>query len=168
MCIRDSLTTSDEDLDLSAGTDGGSLSFLVSFGAGASTSVLNLLIHGDTTLEPDERFNLHLAPAGGQATGISSTVEVTLANDDQATGSNSVLPVYRFAKVSNGAYFFTGSEPERGQILSGFPDFRPEGVGFYAYTDSALGAPVFRFANLTNGGYFYTGSVAERLSLIHI
>ena len=154
--------SSDADLDLSAGTDGGALSFLVSFGPGASTAVLNLLIRGDTTLEPDEQFYLFLSPAGGQATGIHSAVAVTLANDDQATGSNSVLPVYRFAKISNGAYFFTGSEPERGQILAGFPDFRPEGVGFYAYSDSALGAPVFRFANLTNGGYFYTGSVAER------
>lgn len=157
------VTSSNADLELgTAGADGQAPTFAVSFGAGAASSVLNLLIKGDTTLEPDERFNLRLVANTGQSTGAIDTMAVFIANDDQASGASSLQPVYRFAKISNGAYFFTGSKPEQEQIIAGFPDFRPEGVGFYAYADRAVGAPVFRFANLNNGGYFYTGSVAER------
>lgn len=71
-----------------------------------------------------------------------------------------LAPVYRFAKISNGAYFYTGSEEEKGLILESYPDFRYEGVAFQR--DYGGGYEVFRFANLHNGGYFYTGSEAER------
>ncbi len=70
-------------------------------------------------------------------------------------------PVYRFAKISNGAYFFTGSPAEKETILVSYPDFRYEGIA-YLRTGDASGQPVYRFANLGNGGYFYTASVAER------
>jgi hypothetical protein len=79
-----------------------------------------------------------------------------------AGGGTDVAPVYRFAKVSNGAYFFTGNAAERAQILAGYPDFRAEGIAFQRYADPTAGSPVYRFANLSNGGYFYTGSAAER------
>ncbi len=74
---------------------------------------------------------------------------------------NTTADVYRFAKQSNGAYFYTGSAGERDIILASYPDFRYEGVAFQQYT-GARGTPVFRFANLANGGYFYTASVSER------
>ncbi len=70
------------------------------------------------------------------------------------------IPIYRFARISNGAYFYTGSAAEAETIKASYPDFRYEGVAFYGY--SSGGTTVFRFANLTNGGYFYTSSVAER------
>ena len=74
-------------------------------------------------------------------------------------------PVYRFAKLSNGAYFFTGDENEKNIILQSYPDFRYEGVGFYQ-SDPVAGVPVYRFANLGNGGYFYTANAAERDEVI--
>lgn len=78
-----------------------------------------------------------------------------------AAGEVALQPVYRFAKISNGAYFYTGDPGEKDIVLSHYPDFRYEGVAFQQVTSGA-GVPVFRFANLTNGGYFYTASVEER------
>jgi Repeat of unknown function (DUF5648) len=72
-----------------------------------------------------------------------------------------VPTVYRFAKISNGAYFYTGSDVEVQDIIRNYPDFRYEGPAFERDT-SASGQPVYRFANIVNGGYFYTGSEEER------
>lgn len=69
--------------------------------------------------------------------------------------------IYRFAKVSNGAYFYTGNIAERDQILRSYPDFRYEGIAFLQSLTNPS-SPVYRFANIANGGYFYTASVAER------
>ena len=70
-------------------------------------------------------------------------------------------PVFRFAKISNGAYFFTGSAGEKDIILTSFPDFRCEGLAFFRTSDNS-GVPVYRFANLVSGGYFFTASPEER------
>lgn len=70
-------------------------------------------------------------------------------------------PIYRFAKISNGAYFYTGSAEEKEQIARYYPDFRYEGEAFLSST-GAGSVPVYRFANLNNGGYFYTANPAER------
>jgi Repeat of unknown function (DUF5648) len=72
-----------------------------------------------------------------------------------------VPTVYRFAKYSSGAYFYTGNEDEVRQIFANYPDFRYEGPAFEKDT-TGHGQQVFRFANLQNGGYFYTGSEQER------
>lgn len=72
-----------------------------------------------------------------------------------------VEPVYRFAKISNGAYFYTGDRAEREVILERYPDMRDEGIAF----QRAIGTPsvpVYRFANLRTGGYFYTADPGER------
>ena len=73
----------------------------------------------------------------------------------------STTDVYRFAKISNGAYFYTGSAGERDIVLASYPDFRYEGVAFQQIV-GAPGTQVFRFANLVTGGYFYTASPEER------
>ena len=78
-----------------------------------------------------------------------------------STGTPAVVPVYRFAKISNGAYFYTGNRAEKDLVLASYPDLRYEGVAFQQLTDGS-GVPVYRFANLRNGGYFYTASEAER------
>ncbi len=72
-----------------------------------------------------------------------------------------VPSIYRFAKISSGAYFYTGSVEEATYIAQSLPDFRYEGAVFFQDV-SGSGQPVYRFANTKNGGYFYTGSVAER------
>jgi Repeat of unknown function (DUF5648) len=69
--------------------------------------------------------------------------------------------VYRFAKYSSGAYFYTGSGVEAQTVINSYPDFRYEGPVF-GHDVSAQGLPVYRFANVTNGGYFFTGSAIER------
>lgn len=91
--------------------------------------------------------------------GAPAGVATEAAAEEKASGTTA--DVYRFAKISNGAYFYTGSAWERDQILASYPDFRYEGVAFQQLSNTP-GAPVFRFANLANGGYFYTASVEER------
>jgi hypothetical protein len=96
-------------------------------------------------------------PLNSQNTGTSTVRE-------KAYFSVSPTPaVYRFAKLPNGTYFYTGSEAEAEAILQRRPDFRYEGIAF-AQDNSSGGQPIFRFANLLNGNgsYFYTGSTVER------
>lgn len=72
-------------------------------------------------------------------------------------------PVYRFANLNNGGYFFTGSEAERDATIANYPNMRYEGSTFSVASSTAPGAqPVYRLANLTNGGYLYTTAAAER------
>jgi Repeat of unknown function (DUF5648) len=98
------------------------------------------------------------------ASGTSSVAEVAKAKE-KATAvyfePELVPTVYRFAKISNGAYFYTGSEEEVQVILNSYPDFRYEGPAFERDT-SGQGQPVYRFANTINGGYFFTGSDVEK------
>ena len=126
--------------------------------AGETSKTISVVVASDRLFEPDERFDIALFDPVDALLGTETTSSAIIRNDDPG----GVVPVYRFAKLSNGAYFFTGSQPERDQIVASFPDFRAEGVGFLAYAEASAGAPVYRFANLNNGGYFFTGSLAER------
>ncbi len=96
---------------------------------------------------------------GTEGPGPSALVQVKATAPEQGTS------VYRFAKISNGAYFYTGNRGEKDLVLRDYPDFRYEGIAFYQ-SATVGGVPVFRFANLGNGGYFYTASVAERDAVI--
>lgn len=87
---------------------------------------------------------------------VNNGLEKSLPFEPEAVSS-----VYRFAKISNGAYFYTGNVDEVRYILGNLPDFRYEGVAFEQDTSSNA-QPVYRFANLNNGGYFFTGSPIER------
>lgn len=83
------------------------------------------------------------------------------------TSMNSPEPVYRFAALSNGAYFYTGNEVEKSLILQHYPSMRFEGIGFYGDVAPSEGLqPVYRFANLKNGGYFYTAVEAEKQTIL--
>jgi Tol biopolymer transport system component len=94
--------------------------------------------------------------------GLENSVDTEPVQTNQATEKSvsQLVPIFRFARISNGAYFYTGSAAEADAIKLGNPDFRFEGIAFYG--NASGGTTVFRFANLTNGGYFYTASLAER------
>ena len=121
---------------------------------GALCLMLSLSACGDSGLAPSSGGSVtELAP---QAHGISPALNT------KSTFAPALVPtVYRFAKISNGSYFYTGSDEEAQTIIKSYPDFRYEGPAFERDI-SGQGQPVFRFANLRNGGYFYTGSVEER------
>ena len=107
-----------------------------------------------------------LSGCGDNSRGVESVSASTATVDSRAEVTNKAVvdgtgEVYRFAKVSNGAYFFPGSAPERDPLLQTFPDFRYEGVAFLRVA-AGSGTPVYRFANLSNGGYFYTANEVER------
>ncbi len=97
---------------------------------------------------------------GGDAGVANSLAEKAVV--EKVTFEPAVVPtVYRFAKISNGAYFYTGNLGEAQLIIANYPDFRYEGPAFEQDV-SGNGQEVYRFANLSNGGYFYTGSAGER------
>ena len=105
-----------------------------------------------------------LAALAGCADGTGegdAAQRAALAKAKTSDPRSGPLPVYRFAKISNGAYFYTGNRGEKDLVLDDFPDFRYEGIAFYQ-SDPKTGVPVYRFANLGNGGYFYTASAPER------
>jgi hypothetical protein len=107
-----------------------------------------------------------IGACGSGSTNVSTSLPVAaepeLTKKAVTTFTPDLVPtVYRFAKISTGAYFYTGSEVEVQTILNAYPDFRYEGPAFERDT-SGQGQPVYRFANTANGGYFYTGSAAER------
>lgn len=101
----------------------------------------------------------------GSTTAASEPDEVT-PKAPVPGATDAVSPIYRFAKLSNGAYFYTGDPNERDVILASNPDFRYEGVAFQRSAGSTPSQPVYRFANLWTGGYFYTASEAERESVL--
>lgn len=100
-----------------------------------------------------------LAACGGSPGAASTATHSASAPVDLGVKS-ATRPVYRFAKLSNGAYFYTGDPVEKSLIEAQHPEFRYEGVVFDAVADGD-GLPVYRFANTINGGYFYTADAAE-------
>jgi hypothetical protein len=101
--------------------------------AGETSKTISVVVSSDRFFEPDERFDITLFNPVDAILGTQTTSSGIIRNDDPGD----VLPVYRFAKLSNGAYFFTGSLGERNQIIASFPDFRAEGVGFFAYAEAS-------------------------------
>ncbi|KQM70115.1 hypothetical protein [Xylophilus sp. Leaf220] len=84
-----------------------------------------------------------------------------------APSSTTRSPVYRFYNTATGAHFFTMNAAERDGVISTYPSFSYEGIGFYAYGAQASGtSPVYRFYNTQTGRHFYTISAAERDSVI--
>ncbi len=76
-------------------------------------------------------------------------------------------PVYRFFNTVAGGHFFTTSEAERDAVMRDLPQYRFEGVGFYAYgAETNLGADIYRFFNTIAGGHFFTSSIEERDAVI--
>lgn len=99
------------------------------------------------------------AACGGATDGApSGSAGTTDARSEKAVTANSV---WRFAKLSNGAYFYTADENEKNVIVYTNPDMRYEGR-IFAASAGAGSDPVFRFANTSTGGYFYTANAAER------
>lgn len=97
------------------------------------------------------------APIGGS--NAKSPARIREATDLPLAAGTGYI--FRFAKISSGAYFYTGWPDERDRILQSYPDFRYEGIAFLQTTTRGASS-VYRFANLRNGGYFYTASQAER------
>jgi hypothetical protein len=107
-----------------------------------------------------------LASCGGQSPQSSNSGSASGPSSDSTISEKATTsaPVFRFAKISTGAYFYTADATEAEQINQSFPDFRYEGVAFQHLTSGGL--PVYRFAKLDTGGYFYTASEAERAQVI--
>ncbi|CAN0020000.1 unnamed protein product, partial [Phaeothamnion confervicola] len=71
------------------------------------------------------------------------------------------VPVYRFANLATGGYFYTANPAERDLVQQTRPDMRFEGATFAAAGSGPSAAPVYRLANLANGAYLYTRDLAE-------
>jgi Repeat of unknown function (DUF5648) len=101
----------------------------------------------------------------GCGSGAGDFAALTQSNIAAENAGETLVPIYRFARISNGAYFYTGSAAEANSIRATNNDFRYKGVAFNGYSSS--GQTVFRFANVLNAGYFFTASVAERDNVLN-
>ncbi|MBP8308187.1 MAG: trypsin-like serine protease [Burkholderiaceae bacterium] len=128
-----------------------------------NSGTLPIGLVNDRQIEAQEQAMLEIRRDGASGP-LVGTLTLQIADDDAGTASRP--PVYRYAKLASGMYFYTASESERQSIASAYPDFRFEGSVFFGETQPGPGlAPVYRYANLRNGGYFYTASEAERASI---
>ena len=57
---------------------------MLTFAPGETTKTVSVQVNGDTTIEPDETFTVHLSNATGNATIADATGLGTIVNDDQA------------------------------------------------------------------------------------
>lgn len=83
-----------------------------------------------------------------------------------ATQRDDYIPVYRFADMANGGYFYTASEEERTTIEVTMADrMRYENIAFYVPDEEEAGVtyPVMRLKNLDTGGYLFTSNPEEVL-----
>ncbi len=73
---------------------------------------------------------------------------------------------YRFYNSASNSYFWSISNSEVQTILDSYPQFKYEGLAYYASTVSGAGLlPVYRFRNKINGSYLWTIDQGERNSI---
>ena len=73
------------------------------------------------------------------------------------------IPIHRFYNTATGAHFFTPHASERDYVLATYPQFKYEGVGFYAYATQVVGShAVYRMYNRVTGIHFFTMVSTER------
>jgi hypothetical protein len=65
-----------------AGTDYVSKSGTLTFSAGQTSKTVNIVVNGDTTVEPNEKFNVRLSSCNGGCTFLDSKGVGTIKNDD--------------------------------------------------------------------------------------
>lgn len=74
-------------------------------------------------------------------------------------------PVYRFRSTKYNVHFFTISESEKNELVSGYPANKwvYEGIAFYAYaSEQTETTPVYRLKRESNKATFYTTSSGEK------
>lgn len=73
---------------------------------------------------------------------------------------------YRFYNSASNSYFWTMSNSEVQSIFDFYPQFKYEGLAYYASTSNGIGLlPVYRFRNKINGSYLWTIDQGERNSI---
>lgn len=124
--------------------------------------LIGVLSGGSGSCSPSERTSVYgkfssILPSLGQWLATGNSPEPTKI-PRQA--------VYRFFNTAAGAHFYTNSTPERDSIISNLPNYRYEGVSFYAATQQAQGlSAVARFFNSNSNSHFYTINADERESI---
>ncbi len=77
-------------------------------------------------------------------------------------------PVYRFFRAQPAAHFYTINQTEKDQLIERHPQWRYEGIAWYAYPEQQPGTiPVFRFWIPGRANHFYTADFAEHEHLVN-
>lgn len=81
--------------------------------------------------------------------------------------SEPVSAVYRFFNTDSGAHFYTSNVKQRNRVLAKYPNFKYEGVNYFAFNKNSKDlTPVYRFYNTQTGSHFYTASKKQRNKVI--
>jgi hypothetical protein len=110
-----------------------------------------------------DQFIYRVADVAGGTADAQVTVIVNPDNDPSA-GSVGLTGVARFFNTDAGGHFFTIDPNEESAVRSNLSEtFRPEGDGFFAFSEEVEdGVPVYRFFNTEAGGHFFTTDASER------
>ena len=124
--------------------------------------LIGVLYGGNGSCPPSERTSVY-----GKFSSILPSLGAWLATGDVPEPTK--IPrqaVYRFFNTATGAHFYTNSTPERDSIISNLPNYRYEGVSFYAASQQAPSlSAVARFFNSNSNSHFYTINADERESI---
>ncbi len=87
----------------------------VTFAPGVTSQTVTVQVNGDTTVEPNETFNVNLTNATGNATIADAQGVGTIVNDDQPRRSNITINDVSHSEGNSGttAYVFTVSLDQR-------------------------------------------------------
>lgn len=114
------------------------------FAAGEAYLKYAIPLAEDAIAEPNEAFTLRLQLPAEQIQG-TAVQQLTIDNDDP-------VAIYRFCDTLTGQYLYTASEPEKQSIQANYPDWRDEGVAFWAYGQPSVNAvEVHRYVNPATG-----------------
>ncbi len=79
---------------------------------------------------------------------------------------NLLTPVYRFYNAKTQAHLYVSDEAQAERIRNNYPDFRDEGIKFYALVqNTTYGSPINRYFNPTTNAHFFTADPAEKLAM---
>lgn len=98
---------------------------------------------------------------------LDPLINYGIKGDPVLNGIQDVLsPVYRFFNPLSGTHLYTMDPNERDSVLTDLPQYRFEGIAFYALPNSlgtppAGGASLQRFFNITSNSHFYTADPIE-------
>ncbi len=77
------------------------------------------------------------------------------------------VPIYRFYSKNYKGHFFTLDEDEKDSLINTNPNWRYEGIAFYAFGEKGEGmATLHRFYSKAYRGHFFTIDEAEKDNLI--
>ena len=112
----------------------------------------------DTTVTTGRTYYYFVQAAATSSGGRSSDFSAARS----ATSTLALFPVHRFYSKNYKGHFYTIDEAEKNSLIATNPNWKYEGIAYYAYTEQTSGTvPLYRFYSKAYRGHFFTIDEAE-------